>query len=195
MNSFEKGARSAAASRGPRVAIFLLVLPIAVTRTADARGFSLLEVLVATAVVVVAVAALAQVFAVAIHANAGARSMTFSLLLAQQKMEEIVAAWADQDLNGATPGASPAGVLDRNTAGYCDYVDANGKSLGGGTTPPPGAAYLRRWSIDPLPLYPDSTRVLHVLATRSRGTADPASDVTRRPDTTRLIAVRTRRSS
>jgi prepilin-type N-terminal cleavage/methylation domain-containing protein len=163
-------------------------------REVSAGGFSLLEVLVATAVFVVAVVALAQLFAVAIDANARARSMTLAALLAQQKMEELVAAFSQQDVNGAILDVSPAGALDRNTSGYCDYVDQRGQSLGGGIAPPPGAAYLRRWSLDPLPVYPDSTRILQVVATRSRGAADAASAVTMRPDTTRLITVRTRRS-
>ena len=156
-------------------------------------GFSLVEILVATGLVVVAAAALAQLFAIAIHANARARATTFTVLLAQQKMEELVAAFSQQDMSGASLGVTPAGALGRNTAGYCDYVDERGQSLGGGITPPPGAAYLRRWSIDPLPAYPDSTRILQVLATRSRGTTDAERDVTRQPDTMRLITVRTRR--
>ena len=152
-------------------------------RDAGVRGCSLLEVLVATSVIVVAVAALAQLFAVAIHANARARSTTISVLIAQQKMEELVAAFSAQETSGAIPGASPAGALDRDTPGYCDAVEQN------------GATYLRRWSIDPLPTSPDTARVLQVLVTRSRGAADAAIDVTRRPDTARLITVRTRRSS
>jgi type II secretory pathway pseudopilin PulG len=156
-------------------------------------GFSLVEVLVATGLVVVAVAALAQLFAIAIHANARARSTTSAVLLAQQKMEELVAAFSQQDVSGASLGMSPVGALGRNTAGYCDYVDESGRSLGGGIEPPPGTAYLRRWSIDPLPAFPDSTRILQVLATRSRGMADVESDVASQPGTMRLITVRTRR--
>lgn len=134
----------------------------------------------------VALAALAQLFAVAIHLNERARSTTFAVLLAQQKVEELVAA------AGLAP--SPAGALARNTAGYCDYVDRNGHSLGGDLTPPPGAVYLRRWSIEALSVRPDTAFVLQVLATRSHVT-DAASDVTRRPDTIRLVMVRTRVTS
>ena len=183
MKSFDNRGRHDAASRGPGVANGLRVFRT-FPRHPDARGFSLLEVLVATSVLGVALAALAQLFAVAIHLNARARSMTFAVLLAEQKVEELV---ADAGL-----GPSPAGALDRNTPGYCDYVDRNGHSLGGDTAPPPGAVYLRRWSIETLPVHPDTTFVLQVLATRSHVTADAASDVTRRPDTVRLVLIRMR---
>ena len=46
---------------------------------------------------------------------------------------------------------SPAGALDRNTSGYVDYLDAYGRSLGGGESPPAGTVYVRRWSIERLP--------------------------------------------
>ena len=146
-------------------------------------GWSLIEVLVATSVVVVAVSGLAQLVAGAVYANTRAKAMTISVVLAEQKMEELVAVFAAQDAHGASPAASPAGALDRDTAGYSDYVVQN------------GAIYLRRWSIDPLPAFPDSTFVLNVVATRSRGPDDAASEVTGRPDTARVITVRTRRSS
>ena len=201
MNSFENRGRRGSAARGLGVAngrrVFSTTLfsrlpevfrhPDArFSRHPDARGFSLLEVLVATSVLGVALAALAQLFAVAIHLNARARSMTFAVLLAEQKVEELV---ADAGL-----GPSPAGALARNTAGYCDYVDRNGHSLGRDLTPPPGAVYLRRWSIEALPVRPDTAFVLQVLATRSHVT-DAASDVMRRPDTIRLVTVRTRVTS
>ena len=147
------------------------------------QGCSLLEVLVATSVVVVAVAALAQLSGVAVHTNARARSTTFAVLIAEEKMEALVATFAAQDALGATLPASPAGALERDTPGYCDYVEQN------------GATYLRRWSIDPLPASPDAARVLQVVAIRSRGAADADDDVTGRPEAARLITVRMRRSS
>lgn len=146
------------------------------------RGCSLLEVLVATSVVVVSVAALAQLSGAAIHTNARARSTTFAVLIAEEKMEALVATFAAQDAIGAPLAASPAGALDRDTPGYCDYVVQN------------GATYLRRWSIEVLPAFPDGARVLQVVATLSRG-ADANVDVTRRPEAARLITVRMRRSS
>jgi prepilin-type N-terminal cleavage/methylation domain-containing protein len=159
------------------------------------RGFSLLELLVATTLVVIGMTALAQLFGVAIQANARGRAMTVSVLFARQKLEEVVAAFAQQDQNGSTLGASPAGSLDRNTTGFSDYLDRSGQSLGGGATVPSGAEYLRRWSVEPLPGYEDTARVLQVLTTHIRGAGDVTSDVTRWPETARLMTVRTRRNS
>src|SRR5207344_2437984 len=62
---------------------------------------------------------------------------------------------------------SPAHSLGTNSEGYCDFVDAFGRPLGGGTAPPAGTAYIRRWSIEALPADPDNTIVLQVLVTRA----------------------------
>ena len=160
-----------------------------------AHGFSLLEVLVATSLVLIGSAALGQLFVVAVRANARGRAMTMSLLLAEQKLEEVVAAFAEQDLAGGISSASPEGALDRSAPSFSDFVDRDGRSLGGGMTPPSGAVYLRRWSIEPVLWYPDSSRVLQVLATPIRDSGDAGKELTRRPETARLITIRTRRSS
>jgi len=155
------------------------------------RGFSLLEVLVATAIMVVAAAGLAQSFAIASRANRSARATTMAALLAQQKMEQLRGlAWSVDPfgvpLGDAALGASPPGSLDANTAGYCDFVDASGNALGGGTTPPSGAIYVRRWSIDPLPANP-GTLVLNVSVARLPGGAA-------QPDDVRIATIRTRKA-
>ena len=162
-----------------------------------ARGFSLLEVLFATTVLTVALAGLAQLFAVATRANSRAKATTYAAILAQQKMEQLrnltyafdalglPRTDLDTDItvvpelpNGGTGlQPSPAGALGANTVGYVDYLDASGKSLGGlAPKPPPGAVYIRRWSVEPLPINPDNTIVLQVLVTptRHRGLADRA---------------------
>lgn len=167
------------------------------------RGFSLLEVLVATTIVMVGVAGLAPLCAVATRANATARAMTYASVLALQKMEQLRSlAWAfdpagapvadtTTDVSvtperatggwGLTP--SPGAALSTNTSGYCDFIDAFGNWVAGGTSLPPGAVYTRRWSIAPLPASPDNTLVLQVLVTtvRNRG-AD-----------TRIVTVKTRK--
>src|SRR5258708_7912984 len=53
------------------------------------RGFSLLEVLIATSILVVGVASLAQLFTLSTRTNASARTTTFAAVLAQQKMEQL----------------------------------------------------------------------------------------------------------
>lgn len=67
---------------------------------------------------------------------------------------------------GAGLSWSPATSLQANIAGYVDYVDASGAYAGRGADPPPGAVYLRRWSIQPLPSDPAHSLVLQVMAAR-----------------------------
>src|SRR6478736_3180208 len=59
------------------------------TDNADERGFSLLEVLVASTIMAVALTTLAQLFVVSTNANSGAKSTTYAAVLAQQKMEQL----------------------------------------------------------------------------------------------------------
>jgi prepilin-type N-terminal cleavage/methylation domain-containing protein len=186
---------------------------------AGEHGFSLLEVLCATTILTTAVVGLAQLFAVSTRANTGARATTFSAVLAQQKMEQLRGlTWGFDSIglpltdtstnttsaaetatggNGLTP--SPAGVLGANTNGYCDFLNANGLSLGGGTggtTPPTGAVYTRRWSIEPLPTNPNNTLVLQVLTMRhgKRIGTDATINTRRLPDEARIVSVKTRKA-
>lgn len=127
-----------------------------------AAGFSLIEVLIATAIVVGGTAALAPLFLLSGDANRVAGGSSIALLAAQQKLEELRAA---PDEN-----ASPSAALAADTAGYVDYLDAAGVPLAdsGG-----GAMFVRRWSVEPLGV-PVRSVVLRVLvipgnASRERG--------------------------
>ena len=183
----------------------------------DEDGFSILEVLVATTIMTVAVAGLVQMFALATYTNASARATTYAAVLAQQKMEQLRGlAWGfdaqglpvtdtTTDVTAATEVASggrglspsPAQSLGANTEGYCDFVDMFGRSLGGGTTPPAGTAYIRRWSIEALPTNPSNTIVLQVLVTRAgrRSGVDTSKAAARGPDEARLVSEKTRTAS
>jgi prepilin-type N-terminal cleavage/methylation domain-containing protein len=149
------------------------------------RGYSLLEVLVATSLVAVGVAALAHLTMLAVYANRHARLATAAAILAQQKMEDLVAGVA-----AGSATASPAGTLRATMPGYSDFVDGAGRTLGGGPRPPAGSVYLRRWSIDPLPNSPGGVRILQVLVTdlRDRRAVDSATTVVRLPGDARLVA-------
>lgn len=178
----------------------------------------------AVGLLVVALVALAQLFALSTQANRGGRYSTSTAILAEQKMEQLrglawgfdmlglpltdltsnVAAFeATGHCSAAAGGAavglspSPAGTLATSTDGYVDYVDNNGCGLGGGTTPPAGTIYIRRWSIEPLPTNPNNTVVLQVLVTRraDRGTQASTGSVMRLPDETRLVSVKTRKTT
>jgi len=180
------------------------------------RGFSLIEVMVATTVFVVGVVGLAPLFLLAARATSLARTTTYAAVLAQEKMEQLRSlSWGFDAFNqpisdtttdvtsepealagGTGLSPSPADALSRNTAGYCDFVDANGRSLGGGTTPPAGAAFVRRWSIEPLSANPDHTIVIQVLVMRLRaGAIERRSGAARQPEEARIVSVKTRRAS
>lgn len=182
----------------------------------DEAGFSILEVLVAITIMTVAVAGLAQMLALATHANASARATTYAAVLAQQKMEQLRGLTWGFDAQGlpvtdtttdmtAVPeiagggrglSLSPEHSLATNTEGYCDFVDNFGRPLGGGTTPPAGTAYTRRWSIEELPANPN-TIVLQVLVRRAGrpNGANASKTAARAPAEARLVSVKTRKAS
>ena len=184
--------------------------------TADARGFSIIEVLMATALMVAAVASLAQLFALSTTRNKSAKNTTFASVLAQQKMEQLRSlTWGFDALGlpttdtttdttkfpetagGTGLSPSPVNTLQQNVVGYVDYLDSKGQTLGGASVNPPGSAvYIRRWMVEPLPTNPNNTIVLQVLVTRhrDRGTADSGS-VIRLPDEARIISVKTRKAT
>ena len=146
------------------------------SRAMSDRGFTLLEVLVATTLLFVAVAALAGLSVMATQANAHAKTTTFAALLAARKLEELRALpWGYDALGNprsdAGLTASPSDALDQNTSGYCDFLDAAGAFLGGGTTPPTQTAFVRRWSIQPLPSNPANALVFQVVVRRLRSGA------------------------
>jgi prepilin-type N-terminal cleavage/methylation domain-containing protein len=171
-----------------------------------ARGFSLVEVLVASSVVTVAIVGVMPLAILSTRAAESAKGATFAAVLAQQKMEQLRAlAWtvgvdgravSDTTTDVASeperPGGgtglspSPARGLDRDTPGYCDAVDAAGYVLAAGS---PAVAFTRRWSIDPWPADPANTLVLQVRVVRSGAMSRPG----RMPDEARLTTVKARR--
>jgi len=177
-------------------------------------GFSIVEVLVATGLLASALVALAQLFAIATTANASARSSTITMMLAEQKIEQLRALQYTFDRAGlpvqdietdlavypplATggKGLSPHtdNTLQDNTNGYVDYLDHYGRTLGGGTVVPDGTAYIRRWSVEPLPTNPNNVIILQVLVTRERdrGTGD-AGSVSRGANEARLMTIKSRK--
>jgi type II secretory pathway pseudopilin PulG len=185
---------------------------------AHEHGASLLEVLIAIAIFASALVSLAQLFAFSTRTTMQARVSTFTTILAEQKMEQLRSLQFGYDALGlpvtdlhtntaaasATPNCpapsggaatglspSPTGVLSTPTDGYVDYVDRNGCTLGGGARPPPGAVYVRRWSIERLPDDPDRALVLQVLVTRDVG-ARLQEPVQRAPGDAWLVSVKAR---
>src|SRR3954447_13771765 len=114
----------------------------------SARGFTLVETMIALSIVAVAVTALAQLFVIATQTNADARRASFASILATQKIEQLRTLGPDLDPHG--PDA-----LRSDVDGACDFLDEYGRSLGTGSSPLPGTVYIRRWSVEPLPADPD----------------------------------------
>ena len=184
--------------------------------TASASGFSLVEVLVATALLATAIVTLAQLFAISTRTNLGSHNSTFATVLAQQKLEELRSlSWGfdrqglplsdtttdttvnPETANGGTGlSPSPNTTLQSNTAGWVDYLDGYGQKVCcTGANMPFTASYTRRWMVSPLPTNPNNTLVIQVLVTRSRarGPADLGA-VGRLPEEARVITAKTRKA-
>jgi type II secretory pathway pseudopilin PulG len=177
-------------------------------------GFSIVEVMVATGLLASALVALAQLFAIATTTNASARTSTLTMMLAEQKIEQLRALQYTFDRAGLPvqdtetdlavyPPAATGGkglsphtenTLQSNTNGYVDYLDHFGRTLGGGTVIPDGTAFIRRWSVEPLPTNPNNVIILQVLVTRQRdrGAGDSGS-VSRGANEARLMTIKSRK--
>jgi type II secretory pathway pseudopilin PulG len=181
------------------------------------HGFALVDVLVAVLLLSLAAAGLAHLVSIAITANLTARRQTAAAILAAQKMEQLRAlawTWEDPRDGPAAPvsdrttdltidpasaggrglGRAPSGTLDANTAGFVDYLDEAGMSVGTGPSPPEGTVYVRRWSVEPLASDPDHTLVLHVVTTTLEREARRAAGLPGRlPGDAWLVSIRSRR--
>jgi type II secretory pathway pseudopilin PulG len=104
------------------------------------RGTTLVEAIVAIGILAGTVVALAGLSSVAIRHAAIARERSMATIMAFQKMEALC-----RDVSSTA--VSPANAWSVDTPGYLEYLDARGNVTGGG----PGGAYVRRWSVAPLP--------------------------------------------
>ena len=183
-----------------------------------AAGFSLAEVLISMGILTAVSLGVAQLFAVSTRANLVARGQTSTTAMAEQKMEQLRSlTWgfdpegqglpvSDTSTNlavdpplptGAGLNPSPLDSLEQNTPRYVDYLDAHGTQVGTGMTAPGSAAFIRRWSIRPLPTNPNNTLVLQVLVTpvSNEGSRVGGSGPRQRmPGDALLVSVKTRKS-
>lgn len=171
--------------------------------------------MIATLLLVLGVIGTAQMFIIATRANMTSQRGTFTATLAQEKMEQLRGlAWGFDPAglpisdfttntavdppvnNGAGLAASPSNALSSNVDGYVDYLDRYGRTLGGGPNVLPGAVYVRRWSIEPLPSNPNNTLILQVLtfAVGDRANTGDGVVLDRVQDESRMISVKTRKS-
>ena len=185
-------------------------------------GFSLLETLIATFLLAGGVLATAQMFILATKSNSNSMQTTYTAALAQEKMEQLRSlTWGfdtegqglpvsdtssnlsidppDASGNGLNP--SPSDTLRNSTGGYVDFLDAHGGYVGTGTTAPPEAVFVRRWSVQPLPTNPNNTLILQVFVTpvandkaRMTGGAGAGQELQRLPGDALLVSVKTRKA-
>jgi prepilin-type N-terminal cleavage/methylation domain-containing protein len=154
----------------------------------NARGFTLVETLVAISITALALTSLAQLFVIATRANTDARRATFASILAAEKIEQ---------LRSLGPDLAPAGLssLSANIPGACDFLDGYGRSLGTGTSPLPGTVYIRRWSVESIASDPDTFVVqVAVFPSLWRGAVDPRASDARSFGGAQIATVKTRRA-
>jgi hypothetical protein len=104
------------------------------------RGTTLVEAIVAIGILAGAVVALAGLASIATRTSTLARERSVAAILAVQKIEAVC-----QNVAAATE--SPANAWAVDTADHVEYLDPHGNLAGGGE----GIAYIRRWSVAPLP--------------------------------------------
>jgi type II secretory pathway pseudopilin PulG len=148
----------------------------------NARGFSLLEAVVAIGLLAGALAVLLQLFAITTRANQSARVSSLATIAAGAKMEEL--------RRLAPPyTASPSDALITNRPGFCDLLDAGGSHLADCVLPGDRAFFVRRWAVAPLAAGPGNTTALTVLVSwGDMPDATPASQ--QRLEQVRLVSVR-----
>ena len=120
------------------------------------HGFTLVEVLVATAILVTIAAGSAQLFAIAIRHGAASRQQLAMSVAASRKIDEL----AEIVARGSVPAAM--GALDNAVEGFSDV------------TVECGATLQRRWVIAPLDAYSATAVVIvvRVVPLASRAAAD-----------------------
>lgn len=153
----------------------------------SAGGFTLIEVLIATTLLVSIAIGVGQLMMIGVRAGWAARAQTAAAVLAAAKIEQLRSLpWTYEPIPGVIvprtdyaanlnvdppsdggPGLapSPPGTLAANRPPYVDYLDAEGRWVGNGPSPPPGAVFVRRWAIAPLQADPFRTVVFSVLVT------------------------------
>lgn len=177
------------------------------------RGFTLIEVLIAMAVLGAAALVTGRFLATTTHAMAQARAQTSTATLAIARMEQLRALeWtfdsagsplSDVSTNLSTDPPSqggsgllpsPAGALGENTASFVDFLDDRGEWVGSGSEPPPGAMFVRRWSIDLPGDGVADTLVVQVLVRRVVDDAGAARPRRGTRAESRFVTLRTRTS-
>jgi len=96
-------------------------------KATDDRGFTLIEVLVATVVMTIALVSLAELMAITLRLQQLGRNQTAAVRLAQDKLDQLMSLSFD-----TAPAIAVGGSLDTNIENYNDALDG----------------YQRRWLVE-----------------------------------------------
>ena len=172
------------------------------------RGAALIDAIVSAAILIAVTSGVGHLLIAARQAAWAAGTDTRTAAMAVEKLEQLRSlAWyvdpagarvsdvtTDVSTHPASGGGSglqrsPGGTLERNTPRFVDYLDGNCRWCATGARPPAGAAYVRRWAIEPFAPDPADTLILTVLVFPI---ADPRLIGGRPLRGTRLQTIRTR---
>jgi type II secretory pathway pseudopilin PulG len=171
-----------------------------------AKGFTLIETVIAAFLISTAVAAMAHLVVIGTRQTATDRRELVAIAAAQGKLEQLRSLTWTYDVNGApisdfatdttvdppvSAGGtglaiSPADSLSQTTSGYVDELDEFGAVVVGDDRSPP--AFVRRWAVVPFEAGDTDTLVLQVCVFRAD--ANEGADL---PEAC-VATVRTRRS-
>ena len=125
-------------------------------------GFTLVEVLVATALFSGGLVAVAQLVVLVSRSTLASRDLSYASILASQKLSEL----ETDDVAGIA--LTLPDTWKRTAAGSVEYLGAAGELLSANGPPPDDAIYARRWSVTPLTGDPSGGVMLQVSAGRLR---------------------------
>lgn len=107
------------------------------------KGFSLIEVLVATAILVPGLVAVATMFPYSVRSNYVSRQTSTATMIISDKMEELRALPLNHASLNAGGGLNPASP----TTSYFDYVTVSPTGTVATSTTASATAYLRMWQV------------------------------------------------
>jgi type II secretory pathway pseudopilin PulG len=153
-----------------------------------ARGFTLLETLVATGILITALAGLAHLFILGMQLTRQVNVAGAALIAAQSKLEGLGGLSFSYDAAGTAITdpllqPSPAASLDEDMAPFVDWVDTTGQSR----TSVNDAMFVRRWRVTAVDEGAPESIAIEVCVFRA-----PASNVVARSAEACLSTVRTR---
>lgn len=138
----------------------------------------LIEVVIAVGLLVTIAAGVVHLFAMSARSMVRARHRTSSLILAVDKLEQLRA-------GVPVPTATTGPLQPRGE--QTEYLDADGRLVGRGRTPPSGSRYARVWSVGRLPRVGSVVVVrVTVAPTRPGRGGDVSTDV---PGGARLVTL------